>query len=223
MINDKVGRVIELMPTLPRQSTFPASSLRDFRHADAMNVSSAYGGGPRGDGGHGGDDDDRSTQSSIGMATCDEDFTADHRQFNGAIQDGGGGGTDSHHPPVSIGGGGTNTNDNDYILDEDNINDNNNDGNYDDDNDDNDAATIEAMAAVTTERQLLLTENTAKLQTILDSVKKSTKMILREMGTYLHESEEVEKTYIQCRANTQKEQRRMECVEPDVLAATQRE
>jgi len=54
-------------------------------------------------------------------------------------------------------------------------------------------------------------------------VKNSTKMILREMGTYLHETEEVEKTYIQCRANTQKEQRRMECVEPDVLAATRRE
>ena len=173
-----------------------------------MNISSAYGGGPRGDGGHSGDDDDRSTQSSIGMATCDEDFTADHQQFNDAIQGGGGGGTDSLYPPVN----------NDYILDEDNINDNN-DGKYDDNN----AATIEAMAAVTTEKQLLLTENTAKLQTILDSVKNSAKMILREMGTYLHETEEVEKTYIQCRTNTQKEQRRMECVEPDVLAATQRE
>lgn len=210
----KIGSSTILFPAFSN-FRFPASSLR-FPNTQPMNISSAYGGGPHGDGGHSVDDDDRSTQSSIGMATCDEDFTADHHQLNDAIQGGGGGGTDSHHPPVNIGGGGTNTN-NDYILDEDNINDNN-DGNYDDN-----AATIEAMAAVTTERQLLKTENAAKLQTMLDSVKNSTKMILREMGTYLHETEEVEKTYIQCRANTQKEQRRMECVEPDVLAATRRE
>lgn len=176
-----------------------------------MRISSAYGGG-HGVGGHSGDDDDdRSTQSSIGMATCDESFTADTNQFNDAMQGGGGG--------VNIGGGTNNNNNNDYILDEDNIIDNY-DGNYDDNDD---AATIEAMAAVTTERQLLKSENTAKLQTILDSFKNSTKIILREMETYLHETEEVEKTYMQCRANTQKEQRRMECVEPDVLAATQRE
>ena len=196
-----------------------------------MNTST-YGGGHGG--GHGGggqseDDDDRSTQSSIGMATCDENFTSDHQQFNDAIQGGGGGrgggGTDDsqYRPPINNiigGGGGTNSNtNNDYILDEDNIND---DDNYDDDNDD-DAATIEAMDAVSTEHQVLKTENIAKLQTILASVKKSTKMILREMETYLHETEEVEKTYIQCRANTQKEQRRMEGVEPDVLAATQSE
>ena len=199
----------------------------------SMNTST-YGGGHGG--GHGDgvnghdDDDDRSTQSSIGMATCDENFTADHQQFNDAIQGGGGrgvgGGTDdsSHYrPPINNiigGGGGTNTTtNNDYILDEDNIN--NDDDNYDDNNDD--AATIEAMDAVSTEHQVLKTENIAKLQTILASVKKSTKMILREMETYLHETEEVEKTYIQCRANTQKEQRRMEGVEPDVLAATQSE
>jgi hypothetical protein len=194
-----------------------------------MSISS-YGHGGHG-GGHGGggqseDDDDRSTQSSIGMATCDENFTSDHQQFNDAIQGGRGGeGTDNSHyrPPINniIGGGGgtNNTTNNDYILDEDNIN--NDDDNYDDDNDD--AATIEAMDAVSTEHQVLKTENIAKLQTILASVKKSTKMILREMETYLHETEEVEKTYIQCRANTQKEQRRMEGVEPDVLAATQSE
>ena len=151
------------------------------------------------------------------MATCDENFTADHQQFNDAIQEG-------YHPPVSIGGGtnvnNNNNNNNDYILDEDNINNNNNDGDYEDNDD---AATSEAMAAVTNERQLLKTENTAKLQTILDSVKNSTKMILREMKTYLHETEVLEKTYIQCRANIQIESRRMECVELDVLAATQRE
>ena len=120
----------------------------------------------------------------------DENFTAGHLQFNNdAIQGGGGGGTN-----------------NDYILDEDNIN---NDDNYDDG--DNDDKTIEAIAAVTDEHQLLKKETAAKLQKILDSVKGFTKTILCEIGTYLHETEEVEKTYIQCRANTQKEQRRMEC------------
>ena len=170
------------------------------------------------------------------MATCDENFTADHRQFNDAIQD-------HYHPPVSIGGGtniNNNNNNNEYILDEDKINNNNNDNNNNDEDkinnnnndnnnndgdyeDNDDAATIEAMAAVTNERKLLKTENTAKLQTILDSVKNSTKMILREMKTYLRETEVLEKTYIQCRANTQIESRRMECVELDVLAATQGE
>ena len=47
--------------------------------------------------------------------------------------------------------------------------------------------------------------------------------ILREMDTYLLETEEVEKTFIRCRANTQKESQRMEEVQPDVIAATQRE
>ena len=130
----------------------------------------------------------------------DENFTADHQQVNNdAIQGGGGGGTDSHYR-------GTSTN-NDYILDEDNIK---NDDNYDDG--DNDDKTIEAIAAVTDEHQLLKKKETAaKLQKILDSVKGFTNTIFCEIGTYLHEMEEVEKTYIQCRANTQKEQRRMEC------------
>ena len=179
----------------------------------------AYDGG-HGDGGHSGDGDyDRSTQSNISMATCDENFTADHRQFNDAIQ--GGGGEIDHYPLVNIGVGtnsnsssnnNNNNNNNDIILDEDNINSSN-----DCDYEDNDT---KAMAAVTNECRLLKAENTAKLQSILDSVKNSTKMILREMETYLHETEEVEKTYIQCRANTQKESRRMECIEPDVIAAT---
>lgn len=43
------------------------------------------------------------------------------------------------------------------------------------------------------------------------------------MDTYLQETEEVEKTFIRCRANTQKESQRMEEVQPDVIAATQRE
>ena len=73
-----------------------------------MSISSTHGGGHAG---QSEDDDDRSTQSSIGMATCDENFTADHQQFNDAIQGGGGGrggGTDSHYrPPIdNIGVGG---------------------------------------------------------------------------------------------------------------------
>jgi hypothetical protein len=184
-----------------------------------MNTS-AYDGG-HGDGGHSGDNDDRSTQRNISMATCDKNFTADHRQFNDAIQ----GGDIDHYPLVNIGGGtnsnisssssnnnNNNNNNIDNFLDEDKINSSN-----DCDYEDNDT---EAMAAVTNECRLLKAENTAKLQSILDSVKNSTKMIFREIGTYLHETEEIEKTYIQCRANTQKESRRMECIEPDVIAAT---
>ena len=130
---------------------------------------------------------------------CDENFTADHQQFNNdAIQGGGGGWTDSHYR-------GTSTN-NDCILDEDNIN---NDDNYDDD--DNDDKTIEAIAAVTVEHQLLKHETTDKIQKILDLVQRSTETILRKTERFNNETEEVEKTYIQCRANTQKEQRRMEC------------
>ena len=208
---------------LRREDSFPQN--RDRFHTFFTMNTSAYGGGHgvggHGVGGHSGEDDGRSTQRSIGMATCDENFTADHRQFNDAIQD-------HYHPPVSIGGGtniNNNNNNNEYILDEDKINNNNNDNNNNDGDyeDNDDAATIEAMAAVTNERKLLKTENTAKLQTILDSVKNSTKMILREMKTYLRETEVLEKTYIQCRANTQIESRRMECVELDVLAATQGE
>jgi hypothetical protein len=151
-------------------------------------------------------DDDRSAQSSIGMATCDENFTADHRQFNDAIhgRQGGGGG----------GGGGTD--------DDGDFDDVNGDGGAPEDDDD-DAATMEAMGAVTRERHLTHKENAKKLTSILASIKHSTKTILGEMDTYLQETADIEKTYIRCRANTQKESRRMERVEPDVIAATQRE
>ena len=157
----------------------------------------------RGDSGGDDDDDDRSTQSSIGMATCDENFTADHRQFNDAIQGGGGG------------GGGTDEDvgvDDDYRAEEAAA-----------EEDEDDAATIEAMNAVTRERTMTHQENARKLQSILQNIKNSIKNILAEMDTYLQETAEVEKTYIRCKANTEKESRRMERVEPDVIAATQRE
>ena len=86
-----------------------------------------------------------------------------------------------------------------------------------------DAVTAEAENIVTKERQMSYKENAAKLQSILENIKNSTKSILREMDSYLKETEEVEKTFIRCRANTQKESQRMEQVQPDVLAATQRE
>mmetsp|Transcript_37657 Transcript_37657/g.67824 ORF Transcript_37657/g.67824 Transcript_37657/m.67824 type:complete len:235 (-) Transcript_37657:1261-1965(-) len=85
-----------------------------------------------------------------------------------------------------------------------------------------DALTAEAENAVTKERQMLYKENAAKLQNILENIKNSTKTILREMDVYLQETEEVEKTFIRSRDNTQKESQRMEQVEPDVIAATQR-
>mmetsp|Transcript_23710 Transcript_23710/g.50747 ORF Transcript_23710/g.50747 Transcript_23710/m.50747 type:complete len:254 (+) Transcript_23710:131-892(+) len=85
-----------------------------------------------------------------------------------------------------------------------------------------DALAAEAEGAVTKERQLLYKENAARLQSILENIKNSTKSILREMDAYLQETEDVEKTFIRCRANTQKESERMERVEPDVIAATQR-
>jgi hypothetical protein len=156
-----------------------------------------------GQGDSGGDDDvdDRSTQSSIGMATCDENFTANHRQFNDAIQGGGGGGGTDDDAGV----------DDDYRVEEAA------------DEDDDDAATIEVINAVTRERTMTHEENTRKFQSILKNIKNSTKNILAEMNTYLQETAEIEKTYIRCRANTQKESGRMERVEPDVIAATQRE
>lgn len=92
-----------------------------------------------------------------------------------------------------------------------------------DDEDEEDAITKEAKEAVTKDREHLRRENTARLQTILESIKNSTKNILKEMDQYLAETEEVEKTFIECRAATQRESRRMEMVEPDVTAATQRE
>jgi hypothetical protein len=85
-----------------------------------------------------------------------------------------------------------------------------------------DAVTIETMQAVTNERHQIHKENAAKLQSILENIKHSTKIILRAMDTYLQETEEVEKTFIRCRASTQKERQRMEQVEPEVIAATQR-
>lgn len=85
-----------------------------------------------------------------------------------------------------------------------------------------DALTAEAESAVTKERQVIYKTEAGKLQSILENVKNSTKNILREMDVYLQETEEVEKAFIRCRANTQKESQRMEQVEPDVIAATQR-
>lgn len=162
-------------------------------------------------GGIGGDDidDDRSMQSSIGMATCDENFVADHRRFNDAIHgrqgdgDGGGAAPDDGDIDDGYGSGEANEKEEEY--------------------DDDDAATMEAMGAVTRERQLLYKENAKKLTSILANIKNSTKTILGEMDVYLQETADVEKTYIRCRANTQKESRRMERVEPDVIAATQSE
>ena len=89
--------------------------------------------------------------------------------------------------------------------------------------DEDDAVTTETMQAVTKERQQIHKENAARLQSILENIKHATKIILREIDIYLQETEEVEKTFIRCRANTQKECQRMEQVEPDVIAATQRE
>ncbi|KAL3766486.1 hypothetical protein ACHAW5_001155 [Stephanodiscus triporus] len=159
-------------------------------------MSNNYQLGGQGDG-RGDDDDDRSA-SSIGMATCDENFTADHRQFNDAIQ--GGVGIDDDDD-VGVG--------DDYRIEEAA-------------EDVDDAATTEATNAVESDRAMTHKENVRKLQSILESIKNSTKNILGEMDTYLKETAEVEKAYIRCRANTQKESRRMERVEPDVIAATQR-
>jgi hypothetical protein len=89
-----------------------------------------------------------------------------------------------------------------------------------DDNDDDkevDALTAEAENAVTKERQMLAKENTARLQSILESIKDSTKNILNEMNVFLKETEEVEKTYIRCRAKTQRETQRLDQVEPEVM------
>ena len=89
--------------------------------------------------------------------------------------------------------------------------------------DEDDAVTTETMQVVTKERQQIHKENAARLQSILENIKHATKIILREMDVFLQETEEVEKTFIRCRANTQKECQRMEQVEPDVIAATQGE
>jgi len=80
-----------------------------------------------------------------------------------------------------------------------------------------DALTLQAEATITTERQHLTKENTAKLQSILENIKDSTKNILNEMNVFLKETEEVEKVYVRCRAKTTRESRRLEQVEPEVL------
>ncbi len=87
---------------------------------------------------------------------------------------------------------------------------------------DKNCATAEAEDAVTNERHMLYKENQRLLTSTLDKMKNATQAILSEMSTYLKESEEVEKTYIRCRANTQKESERLESVEPDVVGATAR-
>lgn len=84
-----------------------------------------------------------------------------------------------------------------------------------------DELTLQTLEAVSTERSALYKENTTRLQSILESIKNSTKTVLSEMNVYLTEMEEVEKTYIKCRAKTQAEGRRLESVAPDVAGATE--
>ena len=84
-----------------------------------------------------------------------------------------------------------------------------------------DELTLQTLQAVSTERSALYKENTTRLQSILESIKNSTKTVLSEMNVYLTEMEEVEKTYIKCRAKTQAEGRRLESVAPDVAGATE--
>ena len=84
------------------------------------------------------------------------------------------------------------------------------------------AITAEAENCVSKERIQLYKDNQRRLTSILDNIKHSTQTVLSEMSIYLKESEEIEKTYIRCRANTQKESQRLEQVEPDVAGATQR-
>lgn len=84
-----------------------------------------------------------------------------------------------------------------------------------------DELTAQTLAAVSTERTHLYKENTTRLQSILESIKNSTKTVLSEMSVYLGEMEGVEKDYIRCRAKTQREGQRLESVAPDVAGATQ--
>ena len=90
-----------------------------------------------------------------------------------------------------------------------------------DSNDEFDELTLEHLANVSTDRQMIYKDNTTRLQSILECIKNSTKTVLTEMNVYLGEMESVEKTYIKCRANAQKEGRRLESVAPDVAGATQ--
>ena len=152
-------------------------------------------------GGGGGGDDDRSmgsrAASSIGMASSakPDGFMTNDDQFN------------TTNTNVAAGSNTATNKNNTLVIDQP----------------EEDTLTAEAESAVTKERNQLYKENAAKLQSILENIKNSTKNILREMDAYLQETEEVEKTFIRCRANTQKESERMEQVEPDVIAATQRE
>ena len=82
---------------------------------------------------------------------------------------------------------------------------------------DEDPLTIETQNAITHERLALTKENTARLQSILENIKDSTKNILNEMNVFLKETEEVEKMYVRCRAETLVETRRLEQVEPEVM------
>ena len=90
-----------------------------------------------------------------------------------------------------------------------------------DEEDVDDELTAQTLAAVSTERTHLYKENTTRLQSILESIKNSTKTVLSEMSVYLGEMEGVEKDYIRCRAKTQREGQRLESVAPDVAGATQ--
>jgi hypothetical protein len=90
-----------------------------------------------------------------------------------------------------------------------------------DQQDEFDELTLEHLANVSTDRQMMYKDHTTRLQSILESIKNSTKTVLNEMNVYLGDMEDVEKTYIKCRANAQKEGRRLESVAPDVAGATQ--
>ena len=174
----------------------------NLNHPTNIDFSHPHSGG----GGFDGGDDDRSmgsrAASSIGMASsakADGFMTNDADQFNT---------TNNMDTNATAGvNTATTTNNSNLVIEQS----------------EDDAITAEAQSAVTKERTQLYKENAAKLQSILENIKNSTKNILREMDAYLQETEEVEKTFIRCRANTQKESQRMGQVEPDVIAATQSE
>jgi len=70
------------------------------------------------------------------------------------------------------------------------------------------------------ESQILLPANydtKAKVQPAVGKVETSFDNFLGTMDSYFQETEEIEKTYIQCRDNTQKESRRLEQVQNDFL------
>ena len=70
------------------------------------------------------------------------------------------------------------------------------------------------------ESQILLPANydtKAKVQSAVGKVETSFDNFLGTMDSYFQETEEIEKTYIQCRDNTQKESRRLEQIQNDFL------